>query len=149
MRLSRQLEEAVAFGKTNYYVRHPNVGSAKFKVQDPYSMHVAHDMPLSPTFITKGRKGVEAKGPRLFLSAIGGKWRVESMLKGVGTKKRTIEKRKEAYSLARKLLGKLRDHGDDFVVHDGKRSWRVEAGDTMAFSRARRGVEAFFKRGGT
>jgi hypothetical protein len=148
MRLSRQLEEAIAFGRTSYYVRPPNAGSAKFKVQDPYSMHVAHDMPLSPTFITKGRKGVEAKGPRLFLSAPSGKWRVEVMLKGVGKRKHTIESKKEAYKLARKLLGKLRAYGDDFVVNDGKRSWRVEAGDTMAFSRARQGVEAFFKRGG-
>lgn len=127
MRLSRQLEEAL-------------------RVPTPYDMHVKHGMALSPVFITKGRKGVEAKGPRLFLSSPGGKWRIEAMLRGVGTTKKTIEKKKEAYKLARKLLGQLRAYGDDFVVNDGKRSWRVQGGDTQAFSRARQGVEAFFER---
>lgn len=127
MRLSRQLEEAL-------------------KVPSPYDMHVKHGMALSPTFITKGRKGVEAKGPRLFLSRPDGAWRIEAMLKGVGTTKKTIEKKKVAYKLARKLLGQLRAYGDDFVVNDGKRSWRVQGGDTQAFSRARQGVEAFFGR---
>lgn len=129
MRLSHQLAEALG-------------------IPTPYQMHVKHGMVLSPTFITKGRKGVEAKGPRLFLSRPGGKWRVEVMIKGVGERKRTIEKKKEAYKLARKLLGQLRAYGDDFVVNDGQRSWRVQGGDTQAFSKARQGVEAFFKRGG-
>lgn len=127
MRLSCQLAEALG-------------------IPTPYEMHVKHGMALSPTFITKGRKGVEAKGPRLFLSRPDGKWRIEAMLKGVGTTKKTIDDKKKAYKLTRKLLGQLRAYGDDFVVSDGKRTWRVQAGDTMAFSRAREGVETFFKR---
>jgi len=126
MRLSRQLEEAL-------------------KVPTPYEMHVAHGMHLSPVFITKGRKGVEAKGPRLFLSRPNKKWRVEAKIKGRGETKKTFEKKKDAYKLARKILGQLRDYGDDFVVNSGRRTWRVQGGDTMAFAAAQKGVRSFFR----
>jgi hypothetical protein len=116
-------------------------------IPTPYEMHIDHGMVLSPTFITKGRKGVEAKGPRLFLSMVDDGWRIEVMIRGVGTTKKIIYDKKKAHKLARKFLGQLRSYGDDFVVSDGKRSWRVQGGDTQAFSGARQGVEAFFKRG--
>ena len=129
MRLSRQLEEAL-------------------NVPTPYEMHVAHGMPLTPTFITKGRKGVEAKGTRLFLSRVGDAWRIDAKLRGKRGTSKTLEKKKDAYKFARKILGRLRDFGDDFVVNNGKRTWRVQAGDTLAYAAAAQGVSSFFKRGG-
>lgn len=126
MRLSRQLEEA-------------------FKVKSPYEMHVATGMPLSPTFMTKGRKAAEAKGPRLFLSRDERGWQLDAKFKGRKAVRRVIEKKKEAYKLARKVVGQLRDYGDDFVVNNGKRSWRVQAGDTLAFAAAQKAVHDFFR----
>jgi len=126
MRLSRQLNEAL-------------------KVPTPYEMHVKYGMVLPHELITKGRKGVEAKGPRLILSRPDGKWRIEAMVQGVGEKKKTLEDKKKAMKLARRIVGQLRDYGDDFVVHDGRRTWRVQGGDTLAFSRAQQAVKSFFR----
>lgn len=127
MKLSRQLEEAL-------------------KVPTPYQMHVKYGMALSPKLITKGRKEVEVKGPRLFLSRPNGQWRIDAKVMGVGTKKKTFDDKKKAFRLAQKILGQLRDYGDDFVVNNGYRTWRVRAGDTSAFFRAQVGMKAFFGR---
>jgi hypothetical protein len=113
-------------------------------------MHVKHGMPLTPTFITKGRKGIEAKGPHLFCSRTpDGKWKIDGRLKGSRRSVKVLEKKRMAYQMARKLLNHLRDYGDDFVVNDGKRTWRVKAGDTLAFTDAQKGIERWFKRGGS
>jgi len=128
MRLSRQLEEA-------------------YKVPTPYEMYRKHNMPIPPEFITKGRKGMEAKGPRLFLSKSDGSWSLDAKVIGRGVTKKTFDDKKKASKLARKLLGQLRDYGDDFVVNDGKRSYRVQGGDILAFAKAQQAVKTFFKRG--
>jgi len=128
MRLSKRLEEA-------------------YKVPTPYEMHVKHGMSIPPEFITKGRKGVEAKGPRLFLSKGDGFWAIDAKIIGRGETKKVFDDKKRASKLARKLLGQLRDYGDDFVVNNGKRSWRVQGGDTLAFAKAQQAVKVFFKRG--
>jgi hypothetical protein len=129
MMLSKKLEEAL-------------------KIPTPYDMHVKHGMVLSPEFITKGRKAAEAKGARLFLFHDENGWRIEAKIIGRGVIRRNFERKKDAQNLARRIVGQLRDYGDDFVVNDGSRTWRVKAGDTLAAAAAIKAVATFFKRGG-
>jgi hypothetical protein len=118
-----------------------------YRIPTPYEMHVKHGMALSPEMIAKGRKAIEAKSPRLFISREGEKWRLEHRYLGNRAQVFVSDAKKPAYKEALKVLGRLRDYGDFFVVSDGQQTWRVLPGDTLAFAKAQRGVKEFFKRG--
>jgi hypothetical protein len=118
-----------------------------YRIPTPYEMHVKHGMALSPEMIAKGRKAIEAKGPRLFVLRDDGKWRLEYRYLGSRGQVFVSDAKKPAYKMAAKVLGRLRDYGDFFVVSDGQKTWRVLPGDTLAFAKAQKGVKEFFGRG--
>lgn len=118
-----------------------------YKIPTPYEMHKKHGMALSPEMIAKGRTADEAKGPRLFVSQDGEKWRLEYRYLGERDRVLVVDRKKLAYKEALKILGRLRSYGDFFVVSDGRMTWRVFAGDTLAFAGAQKGVKEFFRRG--